>query len=94
MSQLDNAFTFALGGGRAWFTESTGNAIGFVNASYGCLLAISADGNPPFPSKGENSSLRVDLRGNSSSPISIQVSDVVAEPFGHEFQDGSRQKRD
>jgi len=75
MSQLDNALTFALGGGRAWFTESTGNAIGFVNASYKPPFAISADGNSTFSiHRGENSSLRVDLRGNSSSPISIQLS--------------------
>ena len=33
-SLIGNALTFALGGGRAWFAELTGNVLGYVDASY------------------------------------------------------------
>jgi len=76
MSQIDNALTFALGGGRAWFTESTSDAIGYVDASYRPAFSISAYGNSTLSiQRGGSSSLQVGLRGNSSSPISIQFSD-------------------
>ena len=69
MSQIDNALTFALGGGKAWFTESTANAMGFVDASYQPSFSISADGNSSLSiRRGESASLQVDLRGSSSSP--------------------------
>jgi len=76
MSQIDNALTFALGGGKAWFTESTANAIGCVSASYRPSFSISANGNSTISLKrGGSASLQVDLRGDSSSPLSIQLSD-------------------
>jgi streptogramin lyase len=76
MSQLDNALTFALGGGRAWFTESTSDSIGYVDASYRPSFSVSANGNSTLSiSRGGSSSLQVDLRGTSSSPISINFSD-------------------
>lgn len=76
MSQIDNALTFALGGGRAWFTESTSDAIGYVDASYRPSFSISTYGNSTLSiQRGGSSSLQVGLRGNSSSPISIQFSD-------------------
>jgi virginiamycin B lyase len=76
MSQLDNTLTFALGGGKAWFTESTSDAVGYVDASFQPSFSISANGNSTLSiHRGENSSLQVDLRGNSSSPISIQFSE-------------------
>ncbi len=76
MSQIDNALTFTLGGGKAWFTESTTNSIGFVDPSYQPSFSISADGNSTLSvPRGESASLQVDLRGSSSSPIFIQSSD-------------------
>ena len=76
MSQIDNALTFALGGGRAWFTESTSDAIGFVNASYRPSFSISANASSTLSiQRGSSSTVRVDLQGNSSSPISIQLLD-------------------
>jgi len=76
MSQIDNALTFALGGGRAWFTESSEDSIGFVDASYQPSFAVSADGNSSLSiHRGQDSNLQVDLRGNSSSPLSIKFSD-------------------
>ena len=76
MSQIDNALTFALGGGKAWFTESTSDAIGFVDASYRPSFSISANESSVLSvQRGGSSNVRVDLQGNSSSPISIQLSD-------------------
>ena len=79
MSQIDNALTFALGGGKAWFTESTSDAIGYVEASYRPTFSISANETPAFAvQRGGSSNLQVDLRGNSSSPISIQLSGATS----------------
>jgi len=76
MSQLDNALTFAAGGGKAWFTESTSDAIGFVDASYRPSFSISANQSSGLSvHRGGSSTVQVNLRGNSSSPISIQLSD-------------------
>ncbi len=75
VSQIDNALTFALGGGRAWFTESTSDAIGFVDASYRPSFSISANASSGLSIRaGGSSNVQVDLVGNSSSPISIQLS--------------------
>jgi len=75
MSQLDNALTFALSGGKAWFTESTSDAVGYVDASLRPSFSISAIGNSTLSiPRGGSSSLHVELRGNSSSHISIQFS--------------------
>ncbi len=74
MTQLDNALTFALGGGRAWFTESTSDAIGYVDASYRPPFSISTQGNDTLTlNRGTSGNLQVKLQGNSSSPISIQL---------------------
>lgn len=75
MSQLDNALTFAVGRGDAWFTESTSDAIGFVDASYRPSFSISSNESSGVSAhKGGSSNVRVDLRGNSSIPLSIQLS--------------------
>jgi len=79
MSQIDNALTFALGGGKAWFTESTSDAIGYVDASYHPSFSISANESSGLSvHRGGSSSLGVVLRGNSSSPISIQLPDPTS----------------
>jgi hypothetical protein len=79
MSQIDNALTFALGGGRAWFTESTSDAIGYVDASYRPSFSISSNQSSGLSvHRGGSSNVQVDLRGNSSSPLFIQVSDSTS----------------
>ena len=42
---IGNALTFALGGGRAWFAEETGNVLGYVDASYSPGFYTSLAGN-------------------------------------------------
>jgi streptogramin lyase len=44
-SIIGNALTFAVGGGRAWFTELTGNILGYVDASYTPGFSTSISGN-------------------------------------------------
>ncbi|HEV2389492.1 MAG TPA: hypothetical protein VGS04_02090, partial [Nitrososphaerales archaeon] len=74
MSQLDNALTFAIGGGRAWFAESTSDAIGFVDASYRPSFSVSSNESSGLSvHMGGSSNILVDLRGNSSSPLSIKL---------------------
>jgi streptogramin lyase len=44
-SIIGNALTFALGGGKAWFAELTGNVLGYVDASYTPGFSTSISGN-------------------------------------------------
>jgi virginiamycin B lyase len=44
-SIIGNTLTFALGGGRAWFTEWTGNVLGYVDGSYSPGFSTSVSGN-------------------------------------------------
>jgi streptogramin lyase len=44
-SIIGNALMFALGGGRAWFTEWTGNVLGYVDGSYAPGFSTSIAGN-------------------------------------------------
>ncbi len=44
-SFIGNTLTFALGGGRAWFAELTGNTLGYVDASYTPGFSTSIEGN-------------------------------------------------
>ena len=44
-SIIGNALTFALGGGRAWFAELTGNVLGYVDGSYDPGFSTSVAGN-------------------------------------------------
>jgi len=74
ISQIDNALTFALGEGRAWFTESTANAIGYLDASYQPSFSVSANDSSLTLRRGENASLLVNVRGDSLSPVSIKLS--------------------
>ncbi len=76
LSQIDNALTFALGGNKAWFTELTANKIGFVDASYKPPFAVSVAGTSSLSlHRGGEANVTIELLGNSSSPVSIKVSD-------------------
>ncbi len=57
-STIANALTFAVGGGRTWFTELTGNALGYVDASYSPGFYTSLGGNSTVViNKGSNASI-------------------------------------
>ncbi len=76
MSQIANALTSAIGGGRAWFAESSPNAVGFVDASYHPSFSVLARGSSSLSIRsGESAGLQVDLSGSSLSPLSINFSE-------------------
>jgi virginiamycin B lyase len=55
---IGNALTFTLGGGRAWFTELTGNVLGYVDASYTPGFSTSIAGNRTIVvNRGSNASV-------------------------------------
>jgi len=77
MSQIDNVQTFALGGGKAWITESTSDAIGYVDASYRPSFSVSANESSGLSiHRGGSWNVQVDIQGHSSSPIAIQASNA------------------
>ncbi len=59
-SLIGNALTFAVGGGRAWFAELTGNVLGYVDASYTPGFSTSIAGNSTL-AINRGSSASVDL---------------------------------
>jgi virginiamycin B lyase len=74
LSQIANALTSAVGGGRAWFAESTASAVGFVDASYRPTFSISANETSVSVPRGGTADLQVEISGRSSSPLSVNVS--------------------
>lgn len=75
MSQIDNPLTFAIDGGNAWFTELTGNRIGFVDGAYRPSFSVSTNASSGLSiRRGENATVAMDLTGTSSSPLSIKSS--------------------
>ena len=76
ISQIGNALTSALGPGKAWFTELTANAVGYVDAAYQPSFGIAPlQGSSLSVHKGETASIGFDLQGNSSSPISVRFTE-------------------
>lgn len=74
-SQIPNALTFALEGGRVWFTELTANYVGFVDPSAAARFTVS----PSQPttvdlSPGAQATLEVGVNGDTSQPLSVQFS--------------------
>lgn len=80
-SKIDNTLTFALSGSRAWFTEWTGNSIGYVNAGYQPSFSAPSVSNSTLTiPRGGGANITVDVEGRSSAPLSIEFSD--SETFG------------
>jgi len=84
-SQIDNALTFALSKGGAWFTAWTANYVGFVDASYQPAFSLRVKSvNPGIPTidlkPGGGTTLSVTVEGTSSGQLSLQFSD--SESFG------------
>ncbi len=65
-STIGNTLTFALGGGKAWFTEYTGNVIGYVSASYQPGFSTSIQGNDTIVlDRGSNTTVNLLVSGAS-----------------------------
>jgi len=74
---IDNALTFSLGAGKAWFTELTANYVGYVDASYKPTYKISQVTTSSIKLKpGGNTNLTFTVSGESNSPIAIQFADT------------------
>lgn len=75
-SEIQNSLTFALGGGRAWFTQWTANYVGFVNASARPSFSARIANTSPveLPPMGRVS-LNLLAEGTSTRPLSVQFSD-------------------
>lgn len=75
--RIDNALTFSLGNGKAWFTEVTANYVGYVDTSYRPTFTISSAGSPNIDLKpGSNVTLAFTVAGESHSPITVQFADT------------------
>lgn len=73
---IGNAVTFALGGGRAWFAESTGNILGYADASF----------NPGFYTTISGNDTVVVDRG-SEATVELQVHDATGVGLSLSFGD-------
>jgi hypothetical protein len=63
-----------------------------VDSSYQPSFSVYSSGNSTLSvHRGESSSLRLDLRGNSSSPLSIKFSDSLFDLDRREHHDECRQ---
>lgn len=74
-SDIDNALTFALGNGKAWFTEWTANYVGFVDMSYRPTFSVSVDNRTLSLAPGNSKDVTVMVSGQSPSPLALKFSD-------------------
>jgi streptogramin lyase len=85
-----NAVTFALGGGKAWFTEWTGNGLGYVNASYAPGFFTSIAGNNTlFVNRGSSASAELVVHDTTyRGELNLTFSDsesFISEPSNMTF---------
>jgi hypothetical protein len=76
-SGIGNVLTIGLDGSLLWFTEWTGNAVGFVNASVAPTFSISSPANATANviQQGSSAHLQLELSGTSSSSLALEFSD-------------------
>lgn len=75
-SAIGNALTIAQAGGRVWFTEWTGDYVGFVDTSYKPSFSTSLNSSSTVEAqRGATISVRLELSGESSKNLTLQFSD-------------------
>ncbi len=76
-SIIGNTLTFALGESRAWFTEWTGNILGYVDASYSPGFSTSIAGNSTVVvSRGSSASVNFVVHDTThQGPLNITFAD-------------------
>lgn len=74
---IGNALTVALEGNLLWFTEWTGNEVGFVNASITPPFSVSSPANSTttYVSPGASASVPLSVTGSTNSILTVQFSD-------------------
>jgi streptogramin lyase len=76
-STIGNTLTFALGGGRAWFTEWTGNKIGYVDSSYRPGFSTAIQGNTTVTlQRGSSATVNLLVKGVSKSGTLFRYADT------------------
>jgi virginiamycin B lyase len=74
---IDNALTFTLGGGKAWFTELTANYVGYVDALYRPTYKVSQASSSNIELKpGGSANMAFTVSGESNSPIAVLFADT------------------
>jgi len=75
-SEIGNDLTIAPAQNGVWFTSTTGNYIGFANASYAPGFSISTEGGDSVSvHSGGQGSLNFTVGGSWKSPLTVMVSD-------------------
>lgn len=85
---IDGATTFCLGGGAAWFAETTTNDIGLVNASYVPSFSVSPSSRLIEARAGAATNVTLAVNGISKGPLTLAFSDsesVSSEPLKIRF---------
>ena len=81
-SLIPNTLTVAIGDGRTWFTQWTGNIVGFVNQSYVPPFSVSTPNSAVQIQAGGKVQVQLQLSGQDSRNLSLQFSD-------NEFDNGT-----
>ncbi|MDG6926394.1 MAG: hypothetical protein JRN09_07545 [Nitrososphaerota archaeon] len=72
---IGNVLTIGLDGDLVWFTEWTGNAVGFVNASVVPPFSVSSQHSSATVTPGSSVNVSLAVSGATSSPLSLQFAD-------------------
>jgi streptogramin lyase len=76
-STIGNAVTFGYGGGRAWFAESSGNVLGYVDSSYDPGFSTSISGSSAVVTpRGASANMTLLVHDTSHvGPLNLSVAD-------------------
>ncbi|MDV3277218.1 MAG: hypothetical protein LYZ69_01970 [Nitrososphaerales archaeon] len=76
-SDIQNDLTVALAKGGLWFTSTTGNYVGFVNATFHPSFAVDADGGNSSATvlPGHEARFALTVSGSWTTALKVQVSD-------------------
>lgn len=75
LQAITNTESMALAAGRTWFTQWTGNVVGFVNQSYPVPFVVSSQNSTIQLRAGSSEKIQVRLSGQSDSNLSFLFSD-------------------
>jgi len=78
LQAITNTESMALADGRTWFTQWTGNTVGFVNQSYPVPFVVSSQNSTVHLRAGTSEKIQVQLSGRSDGNLSFLFSDNEA----------------
>jgi virginiamycin B lyase len=80
-TEIGDALTLAVGTGRVWFTELSGNYVGYVDATYKPSFAVQTNSATIQLTPGAKTSVRLEIDGDSARNLTC-VSSVSAPSSG------------